>query len=244
MLIPFGTMSSGSQAADVANQISFNTRTYDEDTTGAGNSPDETRTLTTSLSAGSVGDLAILWERRINGHSTAEPAANLNSGWTSIGTFPTNAGNEFRNEFSYRIMTASDIASGTVTTGQAEVQTNTLLFFTPAQVISSVTVYGFTSASTAGTLSNQTQSISSSGASAPVIMIATKTTHSGASHSATMGTASFDATFAETIDAAKIAEDNFRIGYIIQNSTLSDVTISYTDEGNNQQAASFHIEVT
>lgn len=242
MLIPFGTMSSSSQAADVANQISFNTRTYTEDLSGGETGTQQSHS--TSLSAGSAGDLAILWERRINGESTDEPAANLNSGWTSIGTFPTNAGNEFRNEFSYRIMTASDIASGTVTTGQAEVQTNTLLFFTPAQVISSVTVYGFTSASTAGTLSNQTQSISSSGASAPVIMIATKTTHGGASHSATMGTASFDATFAETINASKIAEDNFRIGYIIQNSTLSDVTVSYTDEGNNQQAASFHIEVT
>ena len=242
MLIPFGTMSSGSQAADVANQISFNTRTYTEDLSGGQNGTQQSHS--TSLSAGSVGDLSILWERRINGGSTAEVAANLNSGWTSIGTFPTDAGNEFRNEFSYKIMTASDIASGTVTTGQAEVQTNTLLFFTPTQVISSVTVYGFTNQATAGTLSNQTQSISSSGASAPVIMIATKTTHGGESHSATMGTASFDATFLETINASKILEDNFRIGYIIQNSTLSNVTVSYTDEGQNQQAASFHIEVT
>tara|TARA_A100001011_G_scaffold93874_2_gene98824 strand:+ start:638 stop:1366 length:729 start_codon:yes stop_codon:yes gene_type:complete len=242
MLIPFGTMSSGSQAADVANQISFNTRTYTEDLSGGSSGTQQSHS--TSLSAGSVGDLSILWERRINGASTEEPAANLNSGWTSIGTFPTNAGNEFRNEFSYKIMTASDIASGTVTTGQAEVQTNTLLFFTPTQVISSVTVYGFTSQATAGTLSNQTQSISSSGASAPVIMIATKTTHGGESHSANMGTASFDATFAEAISASKISPDDFRIGYIIQNSTLSDVTVSYTDEGNNQQAASFHIEVT
>ena len=138
MLIPFGTMSSGSQAADVANQISFNTRTYDEDTTGAvSGATDDTRTLTTSLSAGSVGDLAILCERRINGNSHTIPSSNTNTGWTSIGTGSTDAANEFRFDFSYKIMTAADISSGSVTTGQSEVQQNTILFFTPSQVISS-----------------------------------------------------------------------------------------------------------
>jgi len=247
MLIPFGTMSSGSQAADASNQILFNTRTYDEDTTGA-TVEDDTRTLTTSLSAGSAGDLAILCERRINGASTTVPASNLNTGWTLIGTGPTNAGNEFRFDFSYKIMTASDISSGSVTTGQSEIQQNTILFFTPSQVITSVSSYGFTYAATAGTLSNQTQSVTSSGASAPVIVFGIKTTHAGVPHPrpATFGTVSWDADFYESTDGhdLTIQNDASRVGYIIQNSTLSDVTISYTDEGNNQQAASFHIEVT
>ena len=247
MLIPFGTMSSGSQAADASNQILFNTRTYDEDTTGA-TVEDDTRTLTTSLSAGSAGDLAILCERRINGASTTVPASNLNTGWTLIGTGPTNAGNEFRFDFSYKIMTASDISSGSVTTGQSEIQQNTILFFTPSQAITSVSSYGFTYADTAGTLSNQTQSVTSSGASAPVIVFGIKTTHGGGggARPATFGTVSWDADFYESTGGGglSIASDASRVGYIIQNSTLSDVTISYTDEGNNQQAASFHIEVT
>jgi len=253
MLIPFGTMSSSSQAADVANQISFNTRTYEEDTTGAvENATDDTRTLTTSLSAGSAGDLAILCERRINGESTTVPSANLNTGWTLIGTGPTNAGNEFRFDFSYKIMTASDISSGSVTTGQSEIQQNTILFFTPSQAITSVSSYGFIYADTAGTLSNQTQSVTSSGASAPVIVFGIKTTHGGNHPTpghprpATFGTVSWDADFHEATNGAglKINNDASRVGYLIQNSTLSDVTISYTDEGQNQQAASFHIEVT
>ena len=252
MLIPFGTMSSGSQAADASIQISFNTRTYDEDTTGAAkDAADATRTLTTSLSAGSAGDLAILCERRINGVSTTIPASNLNTGWTLIGTGPTNAGNEFRFDFSYKIMTSSDISSGSVTTGQSEVQQNTILFFTPSQAITSVSSYGFTYADTAGALSNQTQSVTSSGASVPVIVFGIKTTHGGSGghpRPATFGTVSWDADFYESTNRQdgdlEIQNDASRVGYIIQNSTLSDVTISYTDEGQNQQAASFHIEVT
>lgn len=250
MLVPFGTMSSGSQAADASIQISFNTRTYDEDTTGAIDSAsDETRTLTTSLSAGSAGDLAILCERRINGESRTVPSANLNTGWTSIGTGPTDTYDEFRFDFSYKIMTASDISSGSVTTGQSEVQQNTILFFTPSQVITSVSSYGFIYNSTVDTLSNQTQSVTSSGASAPVIVFGVKTTNGGLAHPrpATFGTVSWDADFYESTSRGgnlKIKNDASRVGYIIQNSTLSDVTISYTDEGRSQEAASFHIEVT
>ena len=128
MTSALGIIASGHKFAAAALTLSFNARTYDEDTTGAANE-DDTRTLTTSLSAGSAGDLAILCERRINGKSTTVPAANLNTGWTLIGTGPTNAANEFRFDLSYKIMTASDISSGSVTTGQSEVQQNTILFF-------------------------------------------------------------------------------------------------------------------
>jgi hypothetical protein len=249
MTSALGIIASGHKFAAAAGlTLSFNARTYDEDTTGAVEPTDDTRTLTTSLSAGSAGDLAILCERRINGQSTTVPASNLNTGWTLIGTGPTNAANEFRFDFSYKIMTASDISSGSVTTGQSEVQQNTILFFTPSQAITSVSSYGFTYAATAGTLSNQTQSATSSGASAPVIVFGIKTTHGGAGghpRPATFGTVSWDADFYESTSGAglEIANDASRVGYIIQNSTLSDVTISYTDEGNNQQAASFHLSV-
>jgi hypothetical protein len=249
MTSALGIIASGHTFAAAAGlTLSFNARTYDEDTTGAVSPADDTSTLTTSLSAGSAGDLAILCERRINGKSTTVPASNLNTGWTSIGTGPTNAANEFRFDFSYKIMTASDISSGSVTTGQSEVQQNTILFFTPSQAITSVSSYGFTYASTAGTLSNQTQSVTSSGASAPVIVFGIKTTHGGTGghpRPATFGTVSWDADFYESTSGSgiDIQNDASRVGYIIQNSTLSDVTISYTDEGNNQQAASFHLSV-
>jgi hypothetical protein len=166
MTSALGIIASGHKFAAAAGlTLSFNARTYDENTAGAEDGvEDDTRTLTTSLSAGSAGDLAILCERRINGKSRTVPASNLNTGWTLIGTGPTNAANEFRFDFSYKIMTASDISSGSVTTGQSEVQQNTILFFTPSQAITSVSSYGFTYASTPGTLSNQTQSVTSSGA--------------------------------------------------------------------------------
>ena len=250
MTSALGIIASGHKfAAPSGLTLSFNARTYDEDTTGAEVDPaDDTRTLTTSLSAGSAGDLAILCERRINGKSTTVPASNLNTGWTSIGTGPTNAGNEFRFDFSYKIMTASDISSGSVTTGQSEVQQNTILFFTPSEAITSVSSYGFIYNSTAGTLATKSQNITASGASAPVIVFGIKTTHGGVGghpRPATFGTVSWDADFYESTAGAglQIVNDANRVGYIIQNSTLSDVTISYTDEGNNQQAASFHLSV-
>tara|TARA_X000001388_G_scaffold933_2_gene1162 strand:+ start:1028 stop:1777 length:750 start_codon:yes stop_codon:yes gene_type:complete len=248
MTSALGIIASGHKFAAAALTLSFNARTYDEDTTGAA-IEDDTRTLTTSLSTGSAGDLAILCERRINGKSTTVPAANLNTGWTLIGTGPTNAGNEFRLDLSYKIMTASDISSGSVTTGQSEVQQNTILFFTPSQAITSVSSYGFIYAATSGTHANQTQSVTSSGASAPVIVFGIKTTHAGGSHPrpATFGTVSWDADFYESTNRQdgdlEIQNDASRVGYIIQNSTLSDVTISYTDEGANQQASSFHLSV-
>ena len=247
MTSALGIIASGHKFAAAALTLSFNARTYDEDTTGAANE-DDTRTLTTSLSTGSAGDLAILCERRINGKSTTVPAANLNTGWTLIGTGPTNAANEFRFDLSYKIMTASDISSGSVTTGQSEVQQNTILFFTPSQAITSVSSYGFTYADTAGALSNQTQSVTSSGASAPVIVFGIKATHGGAGghpRSATFGTVSWDADFYESTNntGLSIRPDASRVGYIIQNSTLSDVTATFTDEGNNQQAATFHLSV-
>ena len=223
--------------------LSFNTRTYDEYIASGPSFDTNTATLTTSLSAGSVGDLAILWERRITAHYSSQPASNTNSGWTSIGTGVTDAANEFRHDFSYKIMTSSDISSGSITSGQAEVIQHTILFFTPSRSISSVNSYGFTIASTAGTLSNQTQSITSSGASTPVIHIGVKTTHNA--EAATLGGATYDATYHEKIDAVHggTQDDGARIGYILQNTTLSDVTTTYTDEGANQQAATFHLAV-
>lgn len=217
--------------------FSFNARTYEENITDF-----STSTLTTNLSGGSAGDLAILWERRINGDSAVMPATNLNSGWTSIGTGEANASNEFRHDFSYKIMTSSDISSGSITSGQAEVIQHTVLFFTPSDTITSVNAYGYTFAQTAGTLSDQTQSVTTSGASAPVIVIGTKTTHGG-SHTATLGGATYDASFQEQISGNKISDDGSIIGYILQNTTLSDVTTTFTDQGNNQQAATFHLAV-
>jgi len=249
MTSALGIIASGHKFAAAAGlTLSFNARTYDEDTTGADEgATDDTRTLTTSLSAGSAGDLAILCERRINAASLTVPSANLNTGWTLIGTGPTDTYDEFRFDFSYKIMTATDISSGSVTTGQSEVQQNTILFFTPSEAITSVSSYGFIYDSTAGTLSNQTQSVTSSGASAPVIVFGVKTTNGGAGHPrpATFGTVSWDADFYESTSRSglEIKHDASRVGYIIQNSTLSDVTISYTDEGRMQQAATFHLSV-
>ena len=223
--------------------LSFNTRTYDDYSAPAPSFDTNTATLTTSLSAGSVGDLAILWERRITAHYSSQPASNTNSGWTSIGTGVTDAAIEFRHDFSYKIMTSSDISSGSITSGQAEVIQHTILFFTPSRSISSVNAYGYTYASTAGTLSNQTQSITSSGASAPVIHIGVKTTHNDGV--ASLGGATYDASYLEEIFAVSggTDKDGSIIGYILQNTTLSDVTTTYTDEGNNQQAATFHLAV-
>ena len=217
--------------------FSFNARTYEENITES-----STSTLSTNLSGGSAGDLAILWERRINGDSAVMPATNLNSGWTSIGTGEADAANEFRHDFSYKIMTSSDISSGSITSGQAEVIQHTVLFFTPSRTITSVNTYGYTFAQTAGTLASQTQSVTTSGASAPVIVIGTKTTHGG-QHTANLGGATYDASFQEEIIGNTISYDGSIIGYILQNTTLSDVTTTFTDQGNNQQAATFHLAV-
>ena len=218
--------------------LAFNARTYD-----TFSSIINTSTLTTNLSAGSVGDLAILWERRIIAHYSNVPASNTNSGWTLLGTGETNSGNEFRHDFSYKIMTSSDISSGSITSGQGEVIQHTLLFFTPSKTISSVSLKNFTYDSSDDALSSQTQPISSSGAYIPVLHIGVKTTHNATS--ATLGGATYDASFHETISAVTngTQADGTRIGYIIQNSTLSDVTTTYTDEGENQQAATFHLYV-
>ena len=229
--------------AVTAMALLFNTRTYDEYIASGPSFDTNTATLTTSLSAGSVGDLAILWERRITAHYSSQPASNTNSGWTSIGTGVTDAQNEFRHDFSYKIMTSSDISSGSITSGQAEVIQHTILFFTPSKSITYVSPYGYTYDSGAGTLSSQTQSITTSGASAPVIHIGVKTTHNA--EAATLGGATYDATYYEGIDAVSggTQDDGARIGYILQNTTLSNVTTTYTDEGANQQAATFHLKV-
>lgn len=224
--------------------LAFNARTYDTYSAPSPSFDSNNATLTTNLSGGSIGDLAILWERRITAHYSTVPASNTNADWTLIGSGPTNAANEFRHDFSYKIMTSSDISSGSITSGAAEVIQHTLLFFTPSKPISSVNSYGFTYDSDSHAMSNQTQSITSSGAAIPVIHIGVKTTHSATS--ATLGGATYDASYHETISAISggTSDDGSRIGYIIQNSTLSDVTTTYTDEGANQQAATFHLSVS
>ena len=178
MTSALGIIASGHKFAAAGLTFTFNTRTYQLDTTGATQgSTDDTNTLTTSLSAGSVGDIAILWERRINSASTVVPAANLNSGWTSIGSFDFDSNREFREDYSYKIMTSSDISSGTVTTGAAEWLSNTILFFTPSQAIQSTTVNGFSSNKSSGEISGQTQRPETQADGPPVIIFYSKTTH-------------------------------------------------------------------
>ena len=255
MLIPLGTMSSGSQAADVSMQMSFNTRTYAQDKSGASNAQQNANnTMTTSLSAGSVGDIAILWERRINSESTVVPASNLNSGWTLIGSYSVDTGREFREDFSYKIMTSSDISSGTVTTGPAEFLQNTILFFTPSQAIQSTTVNGFSNNAGTGTISDQNQRPENQSDGPPVIIIYTKTTHNPNSTGnstqcaigGTAGTAIGSNSFFENISGTgfKTKRDHSRIGFIIQNSTLQNVASDPVDEGGRQTTTDFHLEFT
>tara|TARA_R100001460_G_scaffold26759_2_gene54175 strand:- start:641 stop:1402 length:762 start_codon:yes stop_codon:yes gene_type:complete len=253
MGIPLGIMASGHQLATAGLTMSFNTRTYQEDPSGASNAgQDATNTMTTSLSAGSVGDIAILWERRINSASSVVPTQNLNSGWTLIGSYSVDANREFREDFSYKIMTSSDISSGTVTTGQAEWLQNTILFFTPSQTIQSTQVNGFSNNADSGEISGQTQRPETQSDNPPVIIIYTKTTHQPNSDSVdcaiggTAGTAIGSNSFFEQLTGTnfKTRDDDSRIGFIIQNSTLQNVQSDPVDEGSRQTATDFHLEFT
>lgn len=251
--IPLGIMASGHQFAAAGLTISFNVRTYQEDITGAANAvKDDTNTMTTSLSAGSVGDIAILWERRINSASTVVPVQNLNSGWTLIGSYSVDTGREFREDFSYKIMTSSDISSGTVTTGQAEWLQNTILFFTPSQTIQSTEINGFSNNASSGEISGQTQRPETQSDNPPVIIIYAKTTHNPNGNSVdcaiggTAGTAIGSNSFFEEVSGSgfQTRDDDSRIGYIIQNSTLENVQSDPVDEGGRQTTSDFHLELT
>lgn len=254
MTSALGIIASGHKFAAAALTFTFNTRTYELDTTGADDPTDDTNTLTTSLSAGSVGDIAILWERRINSDSVVVPISNLNSGWTLIGSHSVDATREFREDFSYKIMTASDISSGTVTTGPAEWLSNTILFFTPSQAIQSTNVNGFSSNSGTGEISGQTQRPETQADGPPVIIFYTKTTHNPNSTGdstqcaigGTAGTAIGSNSFFENVSGSglKTREDHSRIGFIIQNSTLQNVQSDPVDEGGRQTAIDFHLEFT
>ena len=252
-----GIIASGHKFAAAALTLAFNARTYQEDTSGGQNENlNANNTMTTSLSAGDVGDIAVLWERRINSASTVVPATNLNSGWTSIGSFSIDASREFREDFSYKIMTSSDISSGTVTTGPAEILTNTILFFTPSQTIQSTNVHQFIDKHAVGTVSSESQTPGTgtgTASGAPVIIFYTKTTQNARTQGSnvdvdcaiggTAGTAIGSNSFFETIPGGglHIRTDDHRIGFIIQNSTLSSVQNSPTDEGGRQSATCFHL---
>lgn len=253
MTSALGIIASGHKFAAAGLTFTFNTRTYQLDTSGAANSgQDETNTMTTSLSAGSVGDIAILWERRINSESTVVPASNLNSGWTLIGSYSVDTGREFREDFSYKIMTSSDISSGTVTTGAAEWLQNTILFFTPSQAIQSTNVNGFSDNDSTGEISGQTQRPETQADGPPVIIFYTKTTHSPNSGNnqcaigGTAGTAIGSNSFFENVSGSglKTRRDHSRIGFIIQNSTLQNVQSDPVDEGGRQTTIDFHLEFT
>tara|TARA_Y100001938_G_C8039530_1_gene405349 strand:+ start:266 stop:1027 length:762 start_codon:yes stop_codon:yes gene_type:complete len=248
-----GIIASGHKFAAAGLTFTFNTRTYAQDKSGSANAAQNANnTMTTSLSAGSVGDIAILWERRINSESTVVPAQNLNSGWTLIGSYSVDTGREFREDFSYKIMTASDISSGTVTTGPAEFLQNTILFFTPSQAIQSTTVNGFSNNAGTGTISDQNQRPENQSDGPPVIIFYTKTTHNpinnsdGAHIGGTAETAIGTNSFFENVSGTgfRIRRDHSRIGFIIQNSTLQNVASDPTDEGGRQTMTDFHLEFT
>ena len=151
-------------------------------------------------------------------------------------------------------MTSSDISSGTVTTGPAELLSNTILFFTPSQAIQSTTVHDFKSTTGAGTMADQTQRPPNFASAAPVLIIFTKTTQNTRTQGSnvdvdcaiggTAGTAIGSNSFFETIPGGglHIRTDDSRIGFAIQNSTLSNLRNDPTDEGGRQTAVCFHLE--
>lgn len=243
--IPLGMMASAHKFADTAMSLTFNARTFNS----SFESGQTQGTLSTSLSAGSVGDIAIFWDFRINIYSSSMPTSHTPSGWTNLNTMTHNAGNEFRHDISYKILTSSDLTS-TVTSGSAETRANTLLFFSPSKSITSVTKYDFHSQGTSGDAGLQTQNVTTLGATAPVIIFGMKATFAGEDASLTAAftnSPSFDNTFSEqyntTTDRSGDFYENTIIGYKIQNTTLSDLAIDANDQGLAQQMWSFHIEV-
>lgn len=217
--------------------LSFNTRTYDERLTTS-----STSTNTTSLTAGSEGDLAVLIDYRINSASTSIPPFFNPTGWNFDAGGTYNAGTEHRYMVSSRVLTAADAASGSVTTGQAENSYTTILFFTPNKAISSVVDFDRHFEGTSGDASPQVQDVTTAGASAPALILGFKSTVGGTT--ATFTTPTWDATFLETITEHNFSRLDFRVGYIIQNTTLADVTVDADDEGAAQVLASVHLGVS
>ena len=242
-MIPLGIIASAHKfAAAVGGQsFTFNTRTYSE----VFNTGTTETTNTVSLTAGSEGDLAILWDFRINGVGTTVPSEHNPYGWVPIDTFGYDSGNEFRHDFSWKILTASDVASGTVTTGEAENLFTTILFFTPAETLTAMDHFDFESQGTTGNASLQTQNITTLGGIAPALAFGIKSTHfSGSPPSATFTSPTWDGDFLEEVTSSEMSvttTQSHRIGYAIQNTTLTDLSVDSNDEGNAQQLISFHM---
>ena len=220
-------------------ELAFNTRTYDELLTTS-----STTTNSISLTAGSEGDLALLVDYRINSTSTSVPPYFGPSGWKFIAGGSFNSGTEHRYNVFSRVLTASDAASGTVTNGQAENHYSTILFFTPSSPITTVTGYDNEFQGTTGDASLQVQNVTTFASVAPVIVLGFKSTI-GTGNSATFTTPTWDADFAEQILGSEVnhLELNHRLGYIIQNTTLADVSVDANDEGAAQTLASVHLSV-
>ncbi len=221
-------------------ELAFNTRTYDELLTTS-----STSTNTTSLTAGSEGDLAVLIDYRINNVATSSPPFFNPSGWNFEGGGAyIAAGTEHRYMAITKVLTAADAASGSVTTGQGENSYTTILFFTPNKAISNRVDFDRHFEGTLGDAALQVQNVTTAGASAPALILGLKSTVGGTA--ATFTTPTWDATFLETIQASEhnLGRLDFRIGYIIQNTTLADVNVDANDEGSEQLLASVHLGIS
>ena len=220
-------------------ELAFNTRTYDELLTTS-----STTTNSISLTAGSEGDLAVLVDYRINSDSTSVPPYFAPSGWNFIAGGSYNSGTEHRYNVFSRVLTASDAASGTVTNGQAENHYSTILFFTPSSPIAAVQGYDNEFQGTGGDQTLQVQNVTTVASVAPVLVLGFKATI-GTGGSATFTTPTWDADFAEQILGPEVnhLELNHRLGYIIQNTTLADVSVDANDEGSAQILSSVHLSV-
>ena len=243
-MIPLGIIASAHQFVG-GQRFTFNTHTYAESVT---NPSDATDTLTISLTAGNEGDLAILWVQSTNFASTSMPIQYYPYGWVPIESEGFDTGNEFRVNFCWRILTAADASSGSVTTGEAEVHTAYVLFFTPTEALSALDHFDWEYQQTAGNPALQTQNITTSGGSAPAIAIGAKLAYANNStaQQVTFTTDPFDATFNNSLGeiiggATSTYEQATRIGYAIQNSTLSDLSFDSGDDVAAQQQMSFHM---
>lgn len=241
-MIPLGIIASAHKF--VGQSFTFNTHTYAESIT---NPSDTTDQLTINLTAGNEGDLAILWVQSSNFTSTNMPIEYYPYGWVPIESRGFDAENEFRVNFCWRILTSADASSGSVTTVPAEVHTAYVLFFTPNETLTALDHFDFEYQETSGNPALQTQNITTSGGSAPAIAIGAKLAYSNdpTGQQVTFTTDPFDETFNNSlsgiIGGATNYEQATRIGYVIQNSTVSDVSIDTDDNGAAQQQMSFHM---
>ena len=219
-------------------ELAFNTRTYDELLTTSSTSAN-----TTSLTAGSEGDLAVLIDYRINNAATNRPPFFNPTGWNFELGGILNADTEHRFMITSKVLTAAEAASGSVTTGEGENSYTTILFFTPNKTISNRVDFDRHFEGTLGDALLQVQNVTTAGASAPALILGFKSTVGGTT--ATFTTPTWDATFLETIQASEhnLGRLDFRIGYIIQNTTLADVNVDANDEGAEQILASVHLGV-